>query len=308
MIMLGLLSWAIVREAAAKQNSAGNAPQFHATPAAGADSADGDRDSILKSAREFADAFNKGDAKTIAAMWTENGELREPDGMTLIGHASIEKAYAESFKANPGAKVEVLVKSVRFPAKGLAVEEGLLRYPRGTSNLSASTAYIAVHVREGDQWKMALSSEGSAGQDRIEDLDWLLGEWTGKQNEATVTMLFARDSKKPAIIGTITSTGAARYWGSGTIRIAADPETGQIRSWTFEDDGAHSQSLWFCDGKSWLLDSRGVLASGFPTAERIVLQRAGLDVITWRAIDRLLGETPLPDTAPLRLTRKADAR
>src|SRR5262249_35794494 len=73
-----------------------------------------DREAITKTARDFAEAFNQGDAKAIAAMWTENGESREASGRTFLGRAAIEKAYAEFFKANKGTKIEVLVKSVRF--------------------------------------------------------------------------------------------------------------------------------------------------------------------------------------------------
>src|SRR5262245_6392826 len=83
-------------------------------------SSDADREAIQKSARDFAEAFNKGDAKAVAALWTENGECREANGPTFVGRAAIEKSYAEFFKANPGAKIEVLVKSIRFPAKDLA--------------------------------------------------------------------------------------------------------------------------------------------------------------------------------------------
>jgi len=267
-----------------------------------------DRSQIESSARSFADAFNKGDAKAVAAMWTENGEFREPSGQTIVGRAAIEKLYAELFKANAGAKIEVLVKSVRFPAKDLAVEEGLLRSWRGSKDLPSSTAYVAVQVRENGQWKIALSSEAGAGQDRLEDLDWLLGDWTTKVKDDTMKLSLKHDPKKPVIQATFTRTAAGKEPLTGNIRIAPDPETGQIRSWGFEDDGAHSQALWFCDGKSWILDCRGVLADGTPTAERIVLQRVTPDIITWRAIDRVLGETPLPDTTPVRLTRAGDSR
>jgi uncharacterized protein (TIGR02246 family) len=267
-----------------------------------------DRELIRKSSQDFARAFEKGDAKAVAAMWTENGEFREPNGKTLVGRAAIEKAYDEFFKANSGAKMEVLVKSVRFPAKDLAIEEGLLRHSRGPKDLPATTAYVAVHIREGSQWKIALASEGGTGQDRLEDLDWLLGEWTTKVKEDTLKLSFVRDPKKSVIMGTFTRTPPGKEPVSGSIRIALDPETGQIRSWGFEDDGAHSQSLWVCDGKNWILDSRGVLADGTPTAERIVLQRVSPDVITWRAIDRLLGDTRLNDTTPMRLTRAASPK
>jgi uncharacterized protein (TIGR02246 family) len=278
------------------------------TPVAAAAQPDADRQAILKTARDFADAFNKGDAKAIGAMWTDNAECREAGGQTFVGRAAIEKAYADFFKANPGVKIEVLVKSVRFPAKDLAVEEGLLRQTRGPKDLPASTSYVVVHIREGGQWKMALSSEGALGQDRLEDLDWLLGEWTTKVKDDAVKLAFVRDPKKPVITGTFTRAAAGKEPVTGSIRIALDPETGQIRSWGFEDDGAHSQSLWTCDGKSWILDTRGVLADGTPTAERIILQRVAPDAITWRAIDRVLGDTPLPDAPPMRLTRTASPK
>jgi uncharacterized protein (TIGR02246 family) len=272
-------------------------------PGGGADEA-----SIRQSARDFEAAYNRGDAKAVAALWTENGESRDADGRTTIGRAAIEAAYAAAFKANPGVKVEVLIKSVRFPAKDVAVEEGLLRFSRGPKDLPATSSYVAVHAREGGQWKIALSSEAGVGIERVEDLDWLLGEWTAKVKVDAVTFKFAREAGKPAVTGTVARTAPGKEPVTGTIRIAADPETGQIRSWSFEDDGAHGQGLWSCDGKSWLVDARGVLADGTPTAERIVLQRVDADVITWRAIDRMVGDTPVADTPPVRLTRVAGKR
>jgi uncharacterized protein (TIGR02246 family) len=268
----------------------------------GAATNDADRDAIQKSARAFAEAFNKGDAKAIAAMWTENGECREANGEAFRGRAVIENAYAEFFKASAGAKIEVLVKSIRFPAKDLAVEEGLLRQSIGKKSLPGSSSYVAVHVREGGQWKIALSSEAGGGQDRIEDLDWLIGDWNGKLKDGDIKLSFAKDAKKPVIAGTFTKSTAGKEPATHSVRIALDPETGRLRSWSFEDDGAHSQAVWHNDGKSWLLETRGVLADGTPTSETIVIQRVGPDAITWRAIDRMLGDQPFPDTTPMRLS------
>lgn len=272
------------------------------TPAA-ATTEDADRAAITKSAAEFADAFNKGDAKTIAAMWTENGESRTVNGPTFTGRAAIEKAYTELFKKNTGAKIEVLVKSIRFPAKDIAVEEGLIRETVGPKGLPTTSSYVAVHAREPGGWKIALSSEAGYGQQRLEDLDWLLGTWATKVKDDEVKFTFTKDPKKPVITGTFTKTPPGKEPIVGSIRIAFDPELGRIRSWAFEDDGAHSQSLWAFDGKSWLLEMRGVLADGTPVSEVIVLQRVATDAITWRSIDRILGEQRLPDTKPMRLTK-----
>jgi len=262
-----------------------------------------DRQAIEESTRLFMKGYEQGDAVALASLWTPQGEMRDPSGRVVQGRGDIAAAFRAVFKEQPRSKIEVLIRSIRFPAKDMAVEEGLLRQSRGVKELPVTTSYVVVHVREGGQWKIALSSEAGVGQDRLEDLDWLLGDWTTKVKDATVKLSFVRDPRKPVITATFTRTGAGKEPIAGTIRIALDPETGRIRSWGFEDDGAHSQSVWVNDGKSWLLDSRGVLADGTPTAERIVLQPSGADVITWRAIDRVLGDTPLMDTPPLRLTR-----
>ncbi|HVJ81857.1 MAG TPA: nuclear transport factor 2 family protein [Planctomycetia bacterium] len=272
-------------------------------PAKPAAATEADREAIAKAAADFAAAFNKRDAKAIAAMHAENAESREADGRLHVGRAAIEAAYAALFKANAGETMEVLVKSVRFPTKDMAVEEGLLRVTKFAGGLPATTAYTTVHAREDGRWLIALTNEEGAEQDRLEDLEWLHGEWTAKVKEDAVTFAFKPDAAKSAVVGTFTRTPPGKPPVTGSIRIALDPETGRIRSWGFEDEGAHSQSLWHCDGKSWILDSRGVLADGLPTAERIMLQRVGADVITWRAIDRTAGDESLPDTAPIRLTR-----
>lgn len=265
---------------------------------------DADRQAIARAAEAFASAFNTGDAKAVAAMWTENGESRDADGTTLVGRAAIAKGYADFFKANPDAKLEVLVRSIRFPAKDMAVEEGLVRHLPEPKGLPYTTSYVAVLAREGGSWRIALSSATAAGHNRLEDLDWLLGEWTGKIKDGTVKLAFARPAQKPLMTASFTRTTPGKEPVVGHIRIAFDPETGQIRSWNFEDDGGHSQSLWAYDGKSWILDSRGVLADGTRTGERIILQRVASDTITWRAVDRIVGDTHLPDTPPMRLSRK----
>jgi hypothetical protein len=238
-------------------------------------------------------------------MWTEDAECREANGETFFGRAAIEKAYADFFKRNPGVKVDVLIKSIRFPGKDIAIEEGLVRQTRSAKDLPGSTSYVVIHVREGGKWLMSLSSEAGVGQDRLEDLEWLLGEWTTKVKDDTVTFTITKAPKKPQILVKFTRTPAGKDPIEGNIHIAFDPETGRLRSWGFEDDGAHSQGLWFCDGKSWIVDARGVTADGTPTAERIILQRVAPDAITWRVVDRVLGETHVKDTPPIRLTRTA---
>ena len=137
---------------------------------AGASGGKADRDAIEKAGRDFMHACEKGDYGALAELWTEQGELHLPDGGMIHSRANIQKAFVEFFKENPKVKIEVLVESIRFPAANVAVEEGVLRRVSAGRELPSTTLYHTTHVREGGQWKIAVSREWGAGQDRLEDL------------------------------------------------------------------------------------------------------------------------------------------
>src|SRR6516225_2283570 len=52
---------------------------------------------IRKAAADFIKLVDKGDAKAVAAAWTEDGEYITDDGTTIRGRADIESAYAKAF-------------------------------------------------------------------------------------------------------------------------------------------------------------------------------------------------------------------
>jgi uncharacterized protein (TIGR02246 family) len=264
---------------------------------------EGDADAIRATARNYAAAFNKHDAKTIADQWTELGECADADGSVIRGRDNIEQAFAEFFKANPNAKIEVLVGSVRFPAPDLAIEEGVLRQINTVKDLPSSTLYSATHVRVGGKWQTAVSREWGAGLDRLEDLDWLVGNWTATIKDKSVTMNFSRDGQKPFILGRFTRKAGDKAEQTGTFRVGLDPQTGGLRSWHFDEDGGHGQAFWIRDGNKWVLDCAGVMGDGAETASVNILGRLNNDEFTWQSIDRVLGGQPLPDTTPIKLTR-----
>src|SRR5438477_6211090 len=53
-----------------------------------------DEDAVKARVAEFAEAFNKGDAKAAAAMWADDATLVNPVGVTGKGPAEIEKVIA----------------------------------------------------------------------------------------------------------------------------------------------------------------------------------------------------------------------
>ncbi len=262
-----------------------------------------ERDEVRKSAQAFTKAFERGDAKAIAAFWTENGEYHS-DGLAVRGREAIEKMFAGHFKDHPSSKVDVMIESIRFPSANLAIEEGFVRQIGDGKALPTTTLYSVTHVREGGVWKIAVAREWGSGQDRLADLDWLVGVWKGTIKDQEIVLTFAWDAKKPFLMGEFSKSVKDKIIASGTMKIGVDPQRpGQLRSWHFDDDGGHGQALWFREGNRWLLDSIGVSAGGKDIASVNVLGRVGTDAFTWRSIDRVAAGQELPDTIPVKLSR-----
>src|ERR1700724_2424240 len=71
-----------------------------------------DQAALIKNAQAFADAFEKGDAKAVAAFWAEDGDYVDLNGGRLQGRPAIENAFKDFFAENKGLKVRIDVNSV----------------------------------------------------------------------------------------------------------------------------------------------------------------------------------------------------
>ena len=266
--------------------------------------APGPEAAIRKTAGAFVKAFNKGDAKAVAAFWTKDGEYEGPDEEVVRGRAAIEKEYVAFFKANPKAKLEVKVETVRFLGSHTALEEGSLTVRVPGEEMSQSR-YSVLHVRDGDQWRMASVREwvpDPATLVSLKDAEWLLGEWTAKTPEGEVRFVYKWADAKVYIRGRYTVKRDGKVVAAGTQIIGKDPNGG-LRSWQFDNSGAFGEWSWTRDGKSWFIEAAGTLPDGREMTAVNLLTSPGKDSFTWQSVDRALGETPLPDTAPVKVTR-----
>jgi len=271
-----------------------------------------DEDAIRKGAGEFSKAFEKGDAKALAAMWVEHGEYQDDQSKTIRGRETIEKAYSEIFEQKKGGKIDVEIQSVRFLTPDVAVEEGLLRESSTGRELPSTTRYSAIDVRENGQWKIAQCREWGVGQDHLDDLNWLVGKWKGSAKDEDMTLSFAWDEKQPILVAKLTTSAAGKGKSaaatSGTIKIGFDPRRGQLHSWHTDDTGGHGQALWNRDGYRWVMSATGLTGDGKETGAENILQRIDNNNFTWRSANRRLNGQPVPDTVPIKLTRVTDGK
>jgi uncharacterized protein (TIGR02246 family) len=81
-----------------------------------------DQQAIRSSAEAFVAAFNKGDAKTVASLWTPEGEMSVDGEAVGVGREEIAAKYAEYFAANPDATIRVEIDTIRMLGPNMAVE------------------------------------------------------------------------------------------------------------------------------------------------------------------------------------------
>jgi uncharacterized protein (TIGR02246 family) len=108
---------------------------------------------VAKLTAQYEAAFNKGDAKAIGALYTEDGTRLGPDGSFVKGRATIEKVYAGGF-AGPlkGVKLTLTHASSHVVTPDVQITEGTYS-ATGTTPLKGR--YVNTLVRKSGQWLLA---------------------------------------------------------------------------------------------------------------------------------------------------------
>ncbi|HEY1065452.1 MAG TPA: SgcJ/EcaC family oxidoreductase, partial [Pirellulales bacterium] len=262
-----------------------------------------DREAIESAAQAFVSAFEKGDAKAIAAQWTESGEFHSDSGESLVGRAAIEKSYADYFAKHPKSTLQIEIAGVRFPSQDIAIEDGVLWATADGPTLPTSTRYSVLHVREGGVWKMAFGREWGGAAEKLTDLAWLVGDWKSAAKDHEVEMSYEWNADKTVLLNHFTRKEGGKTVAHGTQWIGVNPANGRLRSWSADDEGGRGESVWFRDGESWVAAATGQTPSGEVTASMNLISRVGSDEIVWKSVRRTVNGVPTADTDPVKLER-----
>jgi uncharacterized protein (TIGR02246 family) len=289
------------------EGTQGGAKAAPAVPAGSAQSSE--EKAVMASAEAFTAAFNKADAKAIAALWTKDGEYVDETGRVLRGREAIEKEYAAFLAANPGLKMESTVSSVKIVRGNAAFERGttVLKKPNGA--LVSKGRYTAVLLREGDKWLMAGVREHAAPslstRPGFEDLEWLIGDWTGTKDGKTVDFAFKWIADKKFIELSYSARDKDAAIRSGIQIFGRDPSSGRVISWSFDSNGGYGQGEWTLLKKGWIVESHGILPDGALAVSTDIVFRMDEDSFSWRSVNRRVAEHVLPDAEPIVLKRKS---
>ena len=141
-----------------------------------------DEAQIRKNVQAYVDAFNRRDAKTIAAFWTNEAVYtNRTTGDQAVGPAQIQKDLEAGFAQGPPAKMSVEIEAIEFLSPGVAIERGVATVT-AEKQPEQKLGYSAVHVKQGGKWLVDRITEDElstapTAYDRLKELEWMIGAW-----------------------------------------------------------------------------------------------------------------------------------
>ncbi len=283
---------------------------LYARPASAAEPNEYSKDeaAIKKNAKAFAAAFDKGNAKAVAAFWTADGDYLDETGRHMKGREEIEKAFTEFFSENKGVKVEIHIESLRFVTPEVAVEDGVTSVSEPDDAPPSRARYTVIHVKKDGEWRLSSVHDAPyappSNYDHLKDLEWLIGDWMDEKDNGVVGRAsFEMSESQNFIHGTFAATVKNVEVNNGEQRIGWDPLAKHIRSWSFDDDGGFGEATWAKDGDRWVVKSVKVLPDGKKATAVNTITRVDADTITWQSKDRTVDGKAEPDVKEVRMKR-----
>ena len=271
-----------------------------------------DEAAIRKSAAAYVDAFNRKDAKAIAAQWAPDAVYTNSmTGEQVVGRKAIGEQLVAMFEESKDTRLEVVVNSVNFVSPHVAVEEGTVRVlvPNAEPD---ETVYSAVHIKIEGKWFIDRISEESvqiirSNYSRLKDLEWMIGTWVDQDDESKVETTCRWTKNQNFITRSFKISVNGESDLSGMQLIGWDPSTQNIRSWVFDSDGGFGKATWTKKENRWMINASATLPDGRRSSAVKIITVVDDDTITWQSTGRALDGEILPNIDPIKLTRNSDS-
>lgn len=246
-------------------------------------------DQIRNSAAAFKKAFDKHNAKALAKMWTEDGEYVNENGRRFSGRDAIKDEYAAFFAANPAAKIELSIDSIRVLNDSTVLEEGRATVTPA-SGAPAGSRYTAIHVKVDDGWQMASVRDEKitipSAYPRLQDLGWLVGNWSSEHEGIQANVSCNWIAQKSYLERKFEIRQNGQLISSSREIIGWDPLQSQVVSWSFASGGGRSIGVWSEVADGWIVQQEGVSSDGVETAAINIWSPLADDAIGWRSVIR----------------------
>ena len=269
-----------------------------------------DEAAIRKNAEAYVVAYNKHDAKALAAMWSPDAVYMDPStGEAAVGREEIEKVFADTLADLGDAKLEVEVKSIDFVSPNVAIENGTARVIRPDAE-PEETNYSAVNVKRDGKWLLDRISEEEppapppSNYEQLKELEWMIGSWIDQDESATIQTDCEWTKNQNFITRSFAVVVGDQVDMAGMQIIGWDPVAKQIRSWVFDSDGGFAEGKWTRKDNRWLIHQTATLPDGRKSSAVNIIKYIDDNTCTWQSIHREVDGDILPNVDEVLVVRK----
>ncbi|MGA2796998.1 MAG: SgcJ/EcaC family oxidoreductase [Thermoguttaceae bacterium] len=267
-----------------------------------------DEQAIRQLADAFTKSYNAKDAKTLASLFAPGAEIVDENGNAFQGRENIEQVFDGIFKEHPKGKIKISIKSIRFVTPATAIEDGTSTVTHEAGEPPERDRYMVVHVKQDGKWIMAsardLADEEKSGEDQLQQLAWLIGDWVDESPDAMVVTSYRWTDNHQFILGDFTVQIGGNPAMTGSQRFGWDPLTKQIRCWVFDSQGGFAEGVWTREGNRWIVKMNGVTRDGKSASSTNITTMLSKDRMTWQSRDRVIGGEKAPDVEEVPIVRK----
>jgi uncharacterized protein (TIGR02246 family) len=261
-------------------------------------------------ARKYEEAYNKGDAKTLAGFYSDDVDYLDQDGAEVKGREAMEKLLGDNFQQYPGVKLAITTEEIKQLTPDVKVTRGIATVTPA-NGAATTTRYTLVKVKKGDHWEISQMNEREAppqsAYSKLEALDWLVGTWQDKSGDQTVQHKINWAGDKNFLVRTINLQGNQTSTDGWEI-IGWDPVRQQIRSWIFDSNGGFGETTWVNNGEDWLIRASNVLPDGSRSTAENVLTKIDDNKFSWESQNRTLNGEPQPSLDKVEVQRVAGSQ
>jgi uncharacterized protein (TIGR02246 family) len=256
----------------------------------------------------FIAAYNRGDAKAVAAFWAPDAIYVDDDGHEYSGRTAIEKLYEKTFEVQKGAKLAIHVTSSKAVSPDVLLNEGVTEVTLPGGGPPVAERFSAVLVKQGGEWLLQSVHDSEArppsNADRLDELEWLVGEWAGESEKGdSATAEYEPEYDGNFLVCTYSMTLDGVPVSGGTQWIGWDAIDKQVRSWTFYSGGGFGEAVWAKDGNKWSSDIRARTAAGNRATASNVITKIDDDTMSWQLTKMTVDGKTMPDLPPVKMKR-----
>jgi len=271
-----------------------------------------EENAIRAAVESYVAAFNQGDAKALAALWSPEAVYTNPlSGEQVVGREAIEKQFAAIFADAQGTKLEAQSTAIQFVSPNVAVEEGTAKILRPDQEPEES-AYTAVYVKRDGQWLLDRVTEeevvvAPSHYEQLKELEWMIGTWIDEDEQSRIETTCQWTKNQNFMTRFFTVSVRDQIDMAGLQIVGWDPAAKRIRSWVFDSDGGFGEGLWSKKDNRWFVQSTGTLPDGSKTSFVNIITYVDDNTCTWQSVNREAGGEILPNIDEVVVVRQPAA-